>query len=300
MYRLAVLCLVLLSGIAAAADDESDAAIQQNIFNSYLQQAERGDANAQFVVASRYESGRGVTQDLNKAYYWYEQAAKKGQPLAQAKLDERTEERAAATRAAAPVEPAERERPPTKARPTRVEAPARAREPARPVHPIARVAAKPVEVVVARATPSEPLAAPAINTVQAVLNGKWSRNQQPAEFLPSSLTTCLQSNPSEIVCFSQELTRNVGDNGLTYTVKATLSGVNNREGRFSLRYMYNVTDINGRPYAHASGTQTDLGDLATRDGWQEPGVQLDCRLGDEHQMSCARADRKVSYQFVRN
>jgi localization factor PodJL len=48
--------------------------------------AARGDAKAQFVVASRYIDGQGVRQDFLKAAYWYEQAAIRGLAPAQYRL----------------------------------------------------------------------------------------------------------------------------------------------------------------------------------------------------------------------
>jgi localization factor PodJL len=48
--------------------------------------AARGDARAQFIVASRYLDGQGVAQDLPKAAYWYQQAASRGLAPAQYRL----------------------------------------------------------------------------------------------------------------------------------------------------------------------------------------------------------------------
>ncbi len=48
--------------------------------------AERGDATAQFIVASRYLDGKPVEQDYTKAAYWYQQAASRGLPPAQYRI----------------------------------------------------------------------------------------------------------------------------------------------------------------------------------------------------------------------
>jgi localization factor PodJL len=48
--------------------------------------AARGDAKAQFIIASRYLDGQGVTQDLPKAAYWYQLAAERGLAPAQYRL----------------------------------------------------------------------------------------------------------------------------------------------------------------------------------------------------------------------
>lgn len=50
------------------------------------QAAQRGDAKAQFIIASRYLDGQNVAQDLPKAAYWYQQAASRGLAPAQYRL----------------------------------------------------------------------------------------------------------------------------------------------------------------------------------------------------------------------
>ncbi len=48
--------------------------------------AARGDAKAQFIIASRYLDGQSVAQDLPKAAYWYQQSAARGLAPAQYRL----------------------------------------------------------------------------------------------------------------------------------------------------------------------------------------------------------------------
>ena len=48
--------------------------------------AARGDAKAQFIIASRYLDGQGVAQDLPKAAYWYQLSAERGLAPAQYRL----------------------------------------------------------------------------------------------------------------------------------------------------------------------------------------------------------------------
>ncbi len=180
-------------------------------------------------------------------------------------------------------------------------------KPARPA--VVPVVAKPVEtkpevvlpppVVVAKAPTAVERPLPTINVMDALLSGKWQRNQQDAEFLPSAHVACLQSGNTDVVCFSQEFTRNVGNDGLTYNVKSVISGINNKESRFNLRYIYNVADIADKPFAQPSGMSTEINDIAVKKGWQEPGVSMDCHMHDERSLTCTRVDRKMAYQFVR-
>jgi localization factor PodJL len=48
--------------------------------------AERGDASAQFIIATRYLDGEGTTQDVTRAAHWYQKAAEAGSAPAQYRL----------------------------------------------------------------------------------------------------------------------------------------------------------------------------------------------------------------------
>ncbi len=274
MNRSIFIGLVVLFSASAQAD--TDEAIQKRIFDQYLQQAENGDANAQFIIASRYEVGKGTERNIERARHWYERAAKKGHPLAKAKVDERTATAGPTAKTTVAVKQA-----------------AQMPEAVKSMEPVPPAKVPETKPVAVKASANH------INPAQAVLGGKWHRGQKPVEFLPSPLATCLSTNPAEIVCFSQELTRNVNSQGLTYTVKATLKGMDGHEGRFKLHYVYNVIDVDGKPFARTSSTQGDFGDLAARTGWQEPGQQLECRLRDQRTLNCLHADQKTSYTFIR-
>jgi uncharacterized protein len=50
--------------------------------------AQGGDVGAMFLVASLYESGEGVPRDLAEARYWYNAAARNGEPGADLKVKE--------------------------------------------------------------------------------------------------------------------------------------------------------------------------------------------------------------------
>lgn len=340
-----IVAIILLYIAAApsvhAAENNND--VQQGIFYSYLKLASEGDVVAQYVVAQRYETGKGTEKDMEKAVYWYEMAAKKDYPLALVKLEQlnkakepvKAEPPAPAKSPAVVAEPAHVRAPTPKPAPVKqepVKKPAAVKQesvskakekPAKiPAVTVTTVASapnlpKPAELavrreepkqeikitppenVVAKAPPVEAPPAPAINVTQTLLTGKWMRNQQEAEYLPSSLATCLQSSSNEIVCFSKEMTRNIENSGLTYNVKSIISGINSKEAKFNLRYVYNVVDVSGRPYTNPNGMLSEVNDMVVKTGWQEPGVAMECRMRDEHSLSCTRNDRKMSYQFVR-
>lgn len=49
----------------------------------YRPLAEKGNAEAQYVLGMMYRAGRGVERDNNEAKKWYQLAAEQGQPMAQ-------------------------------------------------------------------------------------------------------------------------------------------------------------------------------------------------------------------------
>ena len=51
-----------------------------------LASADRGDPKAQFILATRYEDGRGVDRDMTKAFEWYRKSAEGGLADAQTYL----------------------------------------------------------------------------------------------------------------------------------------------------------------------------------------------------------------------
>ena len=50
--------------------------------STWLPLAEAGNAEAQFLLGTLYEEGRGVPPDFDEAAHWYERAATQGHPKA--------------------------------------------------------------------------------------------------------------------------------------------------------------------------------------------------------------------------
>lgn len=312
MKKLLISCAIFISVFATlAALADEDQGIQLQIFNTYLEQAKAGDSTSQFIVASRYESGKGTERSPERALFWYREAAKNGHPLALRRLEnQEAEDNPKPVNTAAAEQPKKAIPAPVKGKASKPNSQPKAMENARTVvaekkqPPVATVAAanhQPETGANTKLAASTENPSPAItNILQSVLAGKWSRDQGFAEILPSPVAACLQNGPNEVVCFSEDLTRNIDNRGLTYSVKSTLSNFNNREARFNLHYIYNVVDMNNKPFAKPSSTFAGGGDLAVRNGWQEPGIRMECRMSDERAMLCTRNDRKANYQFTRD
>lgn len=320
MCRIALLLFsVLVCAPVLAADNNGD--VQNRIFSYFLNRANEGDMSSQFIIGSRYENGTGVERNLEKAYQWYAKAAAQGHPLAQQKMEDRsasdakvektkeedTQQHAKETRAkeqtaqAAKVrEQTLREQATKTARELalREQAAKAAREQAAAREQTAKAApavkANPEPMAMAKAATHEP--PDIINAMDIVLKGSWKRNQAPAEYLPSAKTSCLQAGDGEVVCFSQELQRTVGNSSLVYTAKTILNNFA-KNGEFTINYVYNVVDINTAKNP-APNQDKDTVDIAVKLGWQEPGRNLDCKAINDKTITCTK-DKKYSLQFVR-
>lgn len=287
-----LMCALVMLPLSARASDD----VQARIFQYFLTKAQAGDANAEFIVGNRYETGNGVLQDRKKAYEWYQKAAAQGNQPAQDMLDgrKRAQEAAEKSKQDAEKERAEAARAAAeRAEKARIEAErmARARQQAKRAARAA-IAARAVRTV-ASAAPVQPQRSAPVNAMKILLGGRWFLGQGAAEYLPSAVTSCLQSSATQIVCFSEELSRNVGDSALTYTVKSTLTNFG-QDGSFTVDYMYDVTDIK-----KASADSAPQGDgPGLRLGWQAPGLTLRCKASNGASVSCATQQNRL-LQFTR-
>ena len=104
-FPTAILLIGLLAGCTAARIDppappvEADATVARKEFQEamslaregrmaaaaphYRKAAENGHAEAQYVLATMYRTGRGMSRDVDQAVMWYGRSANAGYPLAQ-------------------------------------------------------------------------------------------------------------------------------------------------------------------------------------------------------------------------
>jgi TPR repeat protein len=76
---LALFALILTSHAMASSASEA-------VFDRKLEQAETGDAEAQYDVGYRFEKGRGVDEDEDEAFAWYSKSAAQGMDKGQYKV----------------------------------------------------------------------------------------------------------------------------------------------------------------------------------------------------------------------
>jgi len=79
MVRVPLLALAFIFFVTTC----NNALQYKETLSSLQQEAERGNAEAQFNLGNMYSNGQGVMKDFIKAYKWYRQAANQGQAEAQ-------------------------------------------------------------------------------------------------------------------------------------------------------------------------------------------------------------------------
>jgi len=291
--------------------------------------AKRGDAGAQFYVASAYEEGRGVKKDINKAIEWYSKAAKNNHNGAQYKLGELYEKglglkkdnrkagnwykKAAAngsrlakarlekvssdkkiSQSKARLQAAEKKKEENRKR-RLAEDRARkekARKKKEHQHQLAAARARREKDRHAKLAPKKTVTTVSIpDIMDVVLKGQWTRLSRPAGLLPSSLNRCLKAGEKEIVCFSKEQYRTVGNSQLIFTSKMTLSDFNSN-GRFNITYFYNVLDST---YLSEDAEDVDPFGLRAEKGWQEPYLKMACQAKSRKQLRCRREGQTFVY-----
>lgn len=87
MQFIGSILLALTIATPAAWADSPD----ERLFQAQMMLAKRGDPGAQYYLGEMYEQGLGTPQNLNEAFKWYDQAAKKGNRLATRKIAMRTQ-----------------------------------------------------------------------------------------------------------------------------------------------------------------------------------------------------------------
>jgi hypothetical protein len=264
----------------------------------YTKAANGGHAQAQFRLAQLYEKGEGVEKNSVESDAWYAAAASNGHQAAQERIRAINEQAAAPPPAPAKPKPAPpkpvAEKPKPKPKPVAAANPKPKPKPkpkavaaAKPKPKPVAATAPPKPQVVASAPPPRPAPPPpppaVVNPAEVLMGARWSGVDGPAPFLPSEVTSCLNSGGEQVLCFSREMKRIVRDSELTFMAKATLGDFKN-DGSFRVSYLYNVTDIDE---ASAPGTTPDASGLRAEQGWQ-PELVLQCRAQDKQRVRCVR------------
>jgi hypothetical protein len=145
------------------------------------------------------------------------------------------------------------------------------------------------------APPPPPPPPPRIDAEAVVGAGGWRTPEgEPSALLPSSLSSCLSQGEGKLVCFSQPLQSNLEGQGVTYVVKATLTGFR-EDGGFEIQPLYQVTDVQRRP-AEGVTAEAPIG-LAATEGWIDPTLTARCTARSASAISCQFGDRRL--EFVR-
>lgn len=235
----------------------------------YRKAADQNHDYAQYSIGLFYEQGLGMKKNTGQAKKWYRLAAKNGNELAKQKLLAKTSSRTT------PAKPAKKTKPAPARVTTKIVASPKPR-------PKSSLKPKPTTTQ-AQKRPEEIL--------NIVFRNKWKHKGRPVDYLPSTATRCLPRGENEIICFTPELTRTLGDSLITYTAKATINDFT-RDGQFTVDYLYNVTDISS---AATPGPAIDIHGLQKQKGWQKTRLNLHCSASQPRRLNCKRDGKRYTF-----
>jgi TPR repeat protein len=228
--------------------------------------ADDGYAPAQYYLGKIHAEGNGVRRNYSKALDWFTRAVDGGFDQARGEMidvTERMEMQAAGNK------PAQQEDRIAKAQDVKKGAAAEA---------------KPAN------TPAAASVATTVETMESLMLGNWSRDEQAVAWLPSTINNC-RTEQGRIVCFSDDQVRKSGSNTIKFKTKTIISDFSNA-GAFNVTYRNLVISAVADEAAAGNGVSafdeaaTDKG-YAVKTGWGTEHT-LECQLNDRHALNCTK------------
>jgi len=245
--------------------------VKQNHKKAYelLSQASRENIpSAQYQLGIMYQYGTGVAQNKSKAIYWFQKARDGGDYRSDKKLKELKNQQVAVASAAITT---------TAKQPTNNR---------KKTTPTQRTRSKPHQ------------------TMLAVLQGKWKKNNRPASFLPSNVNHCKKISNFSAICSAQLQKRQTDNEIITYNTQATLS--NFAKNRFTIHYTNTIVDVKLRQIDRTMLTHDEDEDEDETDskpvssgikvGDTSPQHEMHCELLEKNHIRCTR-DKIHTYNF---
>ncbi len=266
-------------------------------FKWFSNAADKNHPAAQYYLGKLYAAGQGTDKDNKLALEWltksvdngFDQARgelinvqeKMSMEAAAAKAKQKAEvERQAAAKAKAEREAQERAE--ARAREEeRAKQQARAKEDSKKQQARAKEEAKKQQAKAKKEEPAE------VSGVDIVMNGAWSRDNKPIPYLPSSLNTC-RTEENQVICFSDDQTRESGGNIITFKTKSIVDNFDNKAKTFKVTYrnlVISAAPVTGTDLA--AGDEEGAAGYQVKTGWGSPHT-MDCSFKDNGSVSCLK------------
>ena len=315
LYSLLAVMLLLTPMMSAHAFNGDDWVLVKH-FNERMELAQQGDAAAMFKVGQMYERGRGTRQDTIQAVRWYERAEQQGNEFARARLGVMHYEGIGVPKnidkalpliqksASAGVPNAEyylgimyENGDGVKA--NRKKAQHWYQQAIKHGSYRAKSRLQAVEkgyIKVGKKKSNKPRKKLNLSAAlrDAIIEGRWQRNDLAAGFLPSGITTCKKTKKNQVRCMSKQQQRNTGDRVITYTTMSTLFGFNSKD-QFKVKYQNTV--LSNTKKGNAIVAEDDDGDyaVATRNsviknglGKQKTVHKVECEMEEANKLVCLK------------
>jgi len=121
--------------------------------------------------------------------------------------------------------------------------------------------------------------------IEDLMVAAWSRDTKPVSYLPSSINNC-RTEESNIVCYSDNQTRESGSNKVSFKTKSIMQDFSSG-GSFKVTYRNLV--INSTPIAGIEVSEDD-GEVGDDDDSASSAYQVKTGWGKEHTLECQLKD----------
>ncbi|MDX1696966.1 MAG: hypothetical protein R3308_01705, partial [Thiohalobacterales bacterium] len=130
-------------------------------------------------------------------------------------------------------------------------------------------------------------------SLEDVMLAAWTRDGKPVAFLPSTINTCRSEN-GKVICFSDDQTRNSGENVIKFKTKTIIDKFTSK-GNFRVTYRNLVIDATQITRDKRNDSETELGGLEedeshaykVKTGWSNPHI-LECNMKNKGTVSCLK------------
>ena len=227
--------------------------------------AEQGDPAAQYYLGKMFASGSGVKQNYTTSLEWLTKSVEGGFNQARGEMIDVSERMKAEKTTPAPAKKvsAKKKKPVTKSSKAKAKA--------------KKVTAKTAKVETPNETPKF--------SIEDLMVAAWSRENAPVAYLPSAINNC-RTEENGIVCYSDNQSRNSGNNTIKFKTKSVLKNFS-RDGTFSVTYRNLVID--SAPAASIE-TEDDDGEVGSEDDSEASSYKIKTGWGKEHTLECQLKD----------
>jgi TPR repeat protein len=246
--------------------------------------AEQDDPAAEYYLGKMFATGSGVKQNYQTSLEWFTKSVDGGFNQARGEMIDVAEKMKMSK--AAMTKPATAKKVVTKTS-----------------RPAARTSNKKTSITTAKKDKkdkAEKIEPEHEFALEDLMVAAWNRDSKPVPYLPSTINNC-RTEESNIVCYSDNQTRESGNNRISFKTKSIMRNFS-KDGTFNVTYRNLVIDSTTTADTKVSEDDDEVGDdddnassaYQVKTGWGKEHT-LKCQLKDSGTVSCLK---NKTYAFL--